>query len=115
MPYKDKVKRKEAQRRYYKEHKERSMQLQRDRRDKKRKFIQAYKTNVPCKDCNIIYPFYMMEFDHVRGTKVSNVGTMYKKYTLEEIKKEIAKCEIVCANCHAHRTWIRQSGNKRLL
>ncbi len=112
MPYKNREKQLEAQKRYYREHQKLAMKLQRDRRDIKRKYIQATKTNVPCADCDIPYPHYMMEFDHVRGIKVSNVGIMYKNYMLEQIKEEIAKCDITCANCHTHRTWMRQSGNK---
>lgn len=62
--------------------------------------------NVPCMDCGIQYPYYVMQFDHVRGEKlfnIANVRTMSKKKLLDEI----AKCEIVCANCHAERTYQR--------
>jgi hypothetical protein len=29
---------------------------------------------VPCSDCGVQYPYYVMEFDHVRGEKVANIG-----------------------------------------
>lgn len=46
-----------------------------------------------------------MQFDHVRGQKLGNVTQMANMgFTLKEIRKEISKCEIVCANCHSDRT-----------
>lgn len=60
-------------------------------------------------DCNIEYPYYVLDFDHVRGKKVENISNMAKHYTWEEILKEIKKCELVCSNCHRIRTFKRQS------
>ena len=58
---------------------------------------------VPCADCGQRYPHYVMDFDHRDPTiKVMNVGeTRSKAKTLEEI----AKCDVVCSNCHRERTW----------
>jgi hypothetical protein len=48
-----------------------------------------------------------MEFDHLPGfEKTNNVGNM-KSRSREAILAEIAKCEIVCGNCHRARTWLR--------
>jgi hypothetical protein len=30
--------------------------------------------------------------------------------TLEELEEERAKCDLVCAICHNHRTWERSKG-----
>ncbi len=51
-----------------------------------------------------------MRFDHLPGTtKRSDVSTLvyggYRKVLLDEI----AKCELVCANCHAVRTFMREA------
>lgn len=107
MPYKDKEKQQEALKRYYQENKELITKKQRDRRTKKRKFIQGSKKGKKCTDCGIAYPFYMMDYDHARGKKIINLAKMYKTHSLEDIKKEIEKCDLVCANCHRHRTWKR--------
>jgi len=32
---------------------------------------------------------------------------------MEEIVEEIAKCDIVCSNCHKHRTWVSMIGQDR--
>lgn len=49
-----------------------------------------------------------MDFDHVRGDKISNISDMMGCFGWDAIEQEIAKCDIVCANCHRERTWKRQ-------
>ena len=62
----------------------------------------------PCTDCNKSYPPYVMQFDHRPGEIKSNeVGTMLG-CSEDKIASEIAKCDLVCANCHAIRTWTRR-------
>jgi transcriptional antiterminator len=79
----------------------------RDRRNKIVKFIQEYKQNNPCTDCGENYPYWIMEFDHL-DDKLFNVSSFRQKTeSLEEVKKEIAKCELVCSNCHKNRTHFR--------
>jgi hypothetical protein len=56
--------------------------------------------NKPCMDCDVKYHPAIMEYDHVRGEKVANVSHL--------LLNEIAKCDLVCANCH------RMRGYKRL-
>ena len=64
--------------------------------------------DVPCADCGHRYPHYVMQFDHVRGVKLFNLGDAAATgKTLKRIDEEIAKCDVVCANCHAARTWLR--------
>ena len=63
--------------------------------------------NKPCTDCGNNYPFYVMQFDHVRGKKLFTIASG-RLYGLEKIKEEIAKCEVVCANCHMVRTHSRR-------
>ena len=62
----------------------------------------------PCADCHGVFPPYVMDFDHLDATlKRFDVGRA-RKYSLDEIKREIAKCELVCANCHRIRTHERR-------
>jgi hypothetical protein len=47
----------------------------------------------------------MLEFDHrPEEKKLDNVYRVLKKYGLEKAMEEIKKCDVVCANCHKHRT-----------
>lgn len=71
---------------------------------KRREFVRDAK-EVPCMDCGVEYPHYVMEFDHIRGEKSFNLGGT--NGSLERLQAEIDKCDIVCANCHRVRTWER--------
>ena len=71
-------------------------------------YVQEYKQSRGCADCKENYPYWMLEFDHL-GDKDFNISG-YRQITasLERVKREIAKCEVVCANCHRNRTYNRQ-------
>jgi hypothetical protein len=55
-----------------------------------------------------------MDFDHVSGKKENNVGTMVAHgWNRDRVLAEIAKCDLVCANCHRIRTKKRkETGNE---
>jgi hypothetical protein len=72
------------------------------------KYIQELKSKTPCMDCKINYPYYVMDFDHVRGRKHKNVMELIPTLSKKKIDEEIAKCEIVCSNCHRIRTHQRK-------
>lgn len=59
----------------------------------------------PCVDCHRSYKPYVMQYDHINGDKELEISHMVSNgHTLANILAEIAKCELVCANCHAERT-----------
>lgn len=70
-----------------------------------RKKILATAKSVPCADCGNVYPPHVMDFDHLRD-KTLNVSHMVT-YSIKRLTDEIAKCEVVCANCHRERTFRR--------
>jgi hypothetical protein len=61
----------------------------------------------PCSDCGESYPYYMMDFDHLPEFKKKFPLGRCVRYTMQEIIEELAKCEVVCANCHRARTHSR--------
>ena len=64
----------------------------------------------PCMDCKQTFHPIAMDFDHVRGIKVKAISQMINNgFSLEKIKIEIEKCELVCSNCHRIRTYERRS------
>ena len=70
----------------------------------------TFKQGKPCTDCGEVFHPCAMQWDHLRSeTKKCNValirgtGLGYKAFL-----EEIAKCELVCSNCHAIRTFNRQ-------
>jgi hypothetical protein len=66
----------------------------------------------PCTDCGASYPSYVMEFDHLPAyAKHFTIGNG-TRVTLEALIAELAKCELVCRNCHAERTHARHIAKK---
>ena len=67
----------------------------------------------PCVDCGGTFDVCCMDFDHKEGTKKEyNIGTMFAHhYSRELIEIELAKCELVCSNCHRIRTKHRRTGS----
>ena len=64
-------------------------------------------------DCKEVYPYYVMDFDHVRGVKHKNVSELIGTLSKKKIDEEIAKCEIVCSNCHRIRTYLRKEAKRK--
>jgi hypothetical protein len=78
---------------------------------KRREFVQKMK-NKPCADCGIVYPYYVMDFDHRENeTKEFGLHKVTQK-ALGALKREIEKCDVVCANCHRERTHQRSLRRK---
>jgi len=70
-------------------------------------FLTQFKLERGCIDCGYREHSEALDFDHVRGIKLfefASAGTRKPSSILEEI----AKCEVVCANCHRIRTFNRR-------
>ena len=66
----------------------------------------------PCLDCGGLFPPECMDFDHVRGIKSKEISKLVKPgVSLDVIKEEISKCDLVCSNCHRIRTAQRKKEN----
>ena len=99
----------EARRRQWREHYARNKDLYYERnvarRARCREIIVAAK-NVPCTDCGHKYPPYVMDFDHRDpALKEDNLSKMAHQGRIKRLAEEIAKCDVVCANCHRERTF----------
>lgn len=67
-------------------------------------------------DCGGRFPPAAMDFDHVRGEKVATISFLVNQgAVLTRLREEIAKCEIVCANCHRIRTVKRLAVRRRVM
>ncbi len=79
-----------------------------------RRFVDNLKSENSCKDCEDFYPPCAMQFDHLPGfQKVANISSMVQaNVRLDVIEEEIAKCDLVCANCHAIRGHNRRKKRK---
>jgi hypothetical protein len=64
---------------------------------------------VPCTDCGHEFPTICMDFDHTSDNKECDVADMVRRaVSPARLQAEIAKCEVVCANCHRLRTQSRR-------
>lgn len=67
-------------------------------------YVAELLSNSECELCGN-KDFYCLEFDHLRDKK-KDVGSLMHTTTLRIVKEEIAKCRILCANCHKKETHI---------
>jgi hypothetical protein len=85
-------------------HKANVARIRKERTARNRLIIEAAK-DVPCADCAGRFPPYVMDFDHVRGEKRATIASWYASASETSLRAEIAKCDVVCANCHRIRTY----------
>lgn len=71
----------------------------------------ALKVERGCADCGYKDHPEALEWDHLPGhQKLHNVGVIVRwtRTSMKTILDEMAKCEVVCANCHRVRTATRR-------
>ena len=65
----------------------------------------------PCADCGRRFHPAAMEWDHLPGhTKRDDVSSLARAGKTNQFHAELTKCELVCANCHAVRSYERRNG-----
>lgn len=103
----------EYRKRHYRANKEEYLRRVRERNQRLRRLVQDAKAK-PCADCGVQYAPWQMDFDHVRGVKVKGLANLLGwKVSIRKVLAEIAKCEVVCANCHRDRTHHRRMLRKQ--
>lgn len=71
--------------------------------------LHLYKEKLGCSDCRNHFPHYVLEFDHrPEFQKVDVVYRVLRNYGAEAAWAEVAKCDVVCSNCHKIRTYRRE-------
>lgn len=92
--------------------KERFKAWTRSYQDKAEEFVHSHLLKNPCTNCgesNIL----ALQFDHLRDKKFEIGFAITKGYSIKTIETEIAKCQVLCANCHSIKT-ANQLGNWKL-
>lgn len=107
MPYKDPIKQKEAQRRWYEKNSDKVKASVTSGRITNAKKIRALKESGSCVDCGGRFHFSVMDYDHTDDNKVMTVSRLSARRSWAEVLREIEKCDLVCSNCHRYRTWRR--------
>jgi hypothetical protein len=77
--------------------------------DKKMSMIHQYQLDRGCADCGYREHPAALEFDHRPGEeKLFNIGEQMGNRSMDVLWAEIAKCDVVCSNCHNIRTHTRR-------
>ncbi len=83
------------------------------KRNEDRHQVVLIKEGAPCMDCLQWFPSYCMHFDHRDDAdKCFEISNKVGKLPLVTVLAEIAKCDLVCANCHSTRTYFRMHNQK---
>lgn len=116
VPHKDPEKARAYRTKYFREvwypkNRKKHISYVRNLKRKLLSYIHEYKKESFCVDCGFSgrkYP-HVLEFDHTNGEKKFEIAA-HNRFTLslERLKEEMAKCELVCANCHRIRTFARK-------
>jgi len=106
MPYKDKAKQLQYQRQHYQDNKEAYQDRAKKGRRAKIALVLKIKLQSCCIHCGERHPA-CLDFHHRPDeVKVTEVATMVREHFKDEdILAEIAKCDVVCANCHRKVHW----------
>lgn len=120
MPLKDRYQSemwKEYQRTYHRSwhqrHREKRLAKVYARRAVIREYIQGLKNQLYCADCGEQHPA-TLQFHHRNSEdKTFAIGKAVNRgFSLDRIKKEISKCIVLCANCHAIRHYNMRKNNQ---
>lgn len=101
MPYKDKQKQKDAQRKHYLKNKLKYQKSIKKRRLRNKKLVHKIKGELGCKSCDENNP-ECLDFHH-KNPKLKNdtvAQLIHDAASIQRIEEEIKLCQVLCSNCH---------------
>lgn len=92
---------------YYRENRETEEQLRDEWNRAYREWYISLKEGTPCGQCGGQFHHAALHWHHRDpSSKTASVSTLASNRAAKEtVLAEIAKCDLVCANCHAVLTW----------
>lgn len=73
--------------------------------DKVRLWFEEYRATLKCQFCGEDHPA-CLDFHHRNpDEKEATIVKKVKHWSIERLKKEIAKCDVLCSNCHRKHHW----------
>jgi hypothetical protein len=98
----------EYQAKWYSENRDKQKTRVREKNNKyntqKREYVWNYMLEHPCVECGETDP-RVLTFDHVDPADKKYTIASMRSYPLTSVKREIAKCRVLCANCHMRHTY----------
>lgn len=101
------VKRREASRRWYSKNKQKQLDANMRRIKKLSEWFRQYKATLQCAQCGENHPA-CLDFHHNDPKEKENAvywGVHHARWGRQKIMAEIAKCTVLCANCHRKLHW----------
>jgi transcription elongation factor Elf1 len=100
---------------WYNNNKERAYKKVQDRKKLLQEWMQEYKSKLICSKCEENHPA-TLQFHHVDPSEkeVTVSQTISKGWSTSRIEKEISKCVVLCANCHAKHHYEERYGSEVL-
>lgn len=102
--------RKEYDAAYFRAERPRVMARKRQRWLKVVEWHNKLKESIPCADCGGHFHHAAMAWDHLPGSEKQDDVSNLRRVSKGAVLAEIEKCELVCANCHAVRSYERRRG-----
>lgn len=101
MPYKNDDDKRACYRRYYRRHTDKVKAATRARKRENQKWYREYKKTLKCAMCGETY-WACLDFHHTDPSIKDNIISrmVADGVGIEKIKEEIAKCVVLCSNCH---------------
>ena len=91
---------------HYQQHKARRQEQNERRQAEFLVWYTSLKAGKPCADCGGTFRPVAMHWHHLPGTeKEASLADLAKRGSKRRVLDEIEKCELICANCHAVRTF----------
>lgn len=103
----------EGARHYFREHMTawRAANPERDKKNwttlrrQKKAWLDAYKSEHPCRECGESHSA-CLDFHHRDPKeKKANLSVAIAHWSIERLQMEVAKCDILCSNCHRKLHW----------
>jgi hypothetical protein len=92
---------------YYYRNRDEVAASRRRRKDELRRWLRDYKASLVCVMCGERHPA-TLDFHHTGdAAKELSIGDVAAAgWSRRKVLAEIAKCEVLCANCHRKRHWL---------
>ena len=83
--------------------------IAKERAQAKRKYVADYKMSKGCGSCGYNKKHYVLELCHIDSKDKtnrygSNMSAYNQSWSIPRIDKELARCRVLCANCHREET-----------
>jgi hypothetical protein len=96
---------------WYQENKAKHISYVRNRGKKIEAWFREYKSKPCCEKCGENHFAYLDSHHKDPQDKKFAIGRPRNRGSLKGLKEEIAKCRILCANCHRKQHWNERHNN----